>query len=82
MSDVPGPRFRPQTPGVPDHAAPAPPWVARVRKFLVAVAGLLAQVIASGALDGNDDVRVWVQAVLAVLTAAGVYAVPNARAAR
>lgn len=70
------------TPG-PDHAAPPAPWVARARKFLVAAAGLIAQVVASGVLDEPeyDAVRVWVQAGLAVLTAAGVYQVPNAQPA-
>lgn len=67
------------TPG-PDHAAPGPSWGARARKFLVGAAGLAAQVVASGALDDPADtsVRLWVQAGLAVLTAAGIYRVPNA----
>lgn len=72
------------TPG-PDHASPVTnttlaPWVKRAKKFLVGAGGLAAQVIASGALDDAEDtgVRLWVQAGLAVLTAAGIYAVPNA----
>lgn len=71
------------TPG-PDHAAPArplPPWTARARKFLVACVGLAAQVIASGALDEPeyDSLRTWITLGLAVLTAAGIYRVPNAQ---
>ena len=69
------------TPG-PDHAPKPPSWPARARKFLVGAAGLAAQVAASGALDDAEytGVRLWVQAGLAVLTAAGIYGVPNARA--
>lgn len=70
-----------RTPG-PDHAAPAtgPSFTARARKFLVAVLGLVAQVVASGVLDEPqyDTTRTWVTAVLAIATAAGVYRVPNA----
>lgn len=73
------------TPG-PDHSSSSPnttlaPWVKRARKFLVGVAGLAAQVITSGVLDDAEDldVRLWVQAGLAVLTAAGIYRVPNAK---
>lgn len=71
----------PNVPGQPDHAAPPPSWVASARKFLVAVVGLIAQVVASGVLDEPeyDTTRVWVQAILAVATAAGVYQVPNAK---
>ena len=60
---------------------PRPSWPARARKFLVAAAGLAAQVVASGALDDPADsgVRLWVQAGLAVLTAAGIYRVPTAK---
>lgn len=70
-----------QTPGVPDHAAPPPSWVAQARKFLVAAVGLLAQVVTSGVLDSPDydTLRIWVQAALAVAFAAGVYGVRNAR---
>ncbi len=65
----------PQVPGEPDHAAPGTPLHKRVRKALVAVAGFAATLLAAGALD--PDVAPWVQAGLAALTAAGVYAVPN-----
>lgn len=70
------------TPG-PDHAAPVTrsPWVARARKFLVSVAGLLALLATSGLLDSpdQDGLRLWVQVALSVLTAVGVYQTPNAR---
>ncbi len=67
------------TPG-PDHAAPTrrSPIVDRIRKTLVALAGFAATLLAAGVLD--PDVAPWVQAGLAALTAAGVYAVPNAPA--
>lgn len=45
------------------------------RKALVALAGVLAQVIAVGVLDGQA--LHWANVALAVLTAAGVYQVPN-----
>jgi hypothetical protein len=68
---------------MPEHAAPEvrPSWGARARKFLVACAGLVATVIASGALDEPqyDTVRTWTTLVIAVLTAAGIYRVPNAQ---
>lgn len=47
-----------------------------VRKALVAVAGVAAQLIAVGVLHGT--VLHWVQVALGALAAAGVYAVPNA----
>lgn len=49
--------------------------LAEARKALAVVAGIVAQVVALGVLSGTalHDV----QAVLAVLTAVGVYAVPN-----
>ncbi len=69
----------PHVPGRADHAAPTQPFAARARKFLVSVAGLLALLVASGVLNSpeHDSIRFWVQAVLAVLTAAGVYSVKN-----
>ncbi len=76
--------LHPGNDGIPQHAGPAnrslAPWVQRARKFLVGAAGLGAQVVASGVLDDPADtsVRLWVQAGLAVLTAAGIYQVPNA----
>jgi hypothetical protein len=76
--------LHPGNDGIPQHAGAAntslAPWVARARKFLVGAAGLGAQVVASGVLDDAEDagVRLWVQAGLAVLTAAGIYRVPNA----
>jgi hypothetical protein len=66
--------------GIPQHGAPPAPWAARARKFLVGASGLLAQVVAAGIFDGANDqtTRLWVSAALAVLTAAGIYQVPNA----
>lgn len=71
----------PHVPGQPDHGTPPPPFVARARKFLVGAVGLGAQVLASGVLDGAEDagIRLWVQAVLGVATAAGIYQIPNAK---
>lgn len=71
----------PNTSGVADHGTPPAPFVARARKFLVGAAGLAAQVVTSGALDDANDagLRLWVQAALAVATAAGIYQVKNAR---
>ena len=60
--------------------APAakPSFVERARKFLVAAAGVAAMVVATGALE--EDIEIWVNAALGVLTALGVYAAPNKRA--
>ncbi len=67
----------PHVPGRADHAAPTQPFAARARKFLVSAAGVAAMVVATGALE--EDVELWVNAALAVLTAAGVYTTKNAR---
>lgn len=67
----------PQIPGVPDHAAPRPPFAARARKFLVGAAGLAATLVAAGVLD--DQTEAIVTGLLAVATAAGIYATPNAK---
>ena len=60
-------------------AAPVarPSFVERARKFLAAVAGTAAMVVATKALE--EDVEVWVNAGLALLTALGVYQAKNAR---
>jgi len=58
------------------HEAARPPFVLRARKFLVGAAGLVAMVVSSGALHGNPA-ETWLNAVLAVATAAGIYVVPN-----
>jgi hypothetical protein len=50
----------------------------RIRKALVAACGLAATLVAAGVLD--DTTEAIVTGLLAVATAAGVYAVPNARA--
>ena len=65
----------PQTPGVADHGAPKEPLVKRIRKALVGAAGLAATLVAAGVLDDNTEAIV--TGVLAALTAAGIYAVPN-----
>ena len=49
---------------------------ANVRKFALAALGGLAQVAAAGLLP--EQYRPWATVVLAVATALGVYAVPNA----
>jgi hypothetical protein len=66
----------PQTPGVPDHAAPAPTWVARSRKAIAAGCGVVAQAVAAGLLHG--DVKDIAVGLLALATVIGVYQVPNA----
>lgn len=63
----------------PEHAAPAPSFFVRARKFLVAAAGVLAMAVSTGVLEEN--VEIWVNAALAVLTAVGVYAAPNKQSA-
>ena len=53
---------------------------ARARKYLVALMGMAAQLIVAGVIPPPWDSRV--QLALALLTAAGVYQVPNAPAVR
>ena len=67
----------PNTPGVADHAAPVPKGalVARVRKLIVSVVGLAATLLAAGQLDGKAEAIV--SGLVAIATAAGVYAAPN-----
>jgi hypothetical protein len=48
----------------------------KYRKGLIAAAGLLGQLVAAGMIPAPYDK--WAAVVLAALTAAGVYAVPNA----
>lgn len=69
-----------RTPG-PDHAAPTTKGalVAKIRKLIAAVLGLAATLVAAGALD--DTAETIVTGILAAATAAGVYIVPNERAA-
>ena len=54
--------------------------MARIRKFGVAAAGVAAMVVSTGVLEENAEV--WVNAALALATAAGVYAAPNKPAVR
>jgi hypothetical protein len=63
--------------GRADHAAPAPKesLMARFRKAIVAVVGLAATLVSSGALDGKAEAIV--SGLLAIATAAGVYQVKN-----
>lgn len=63
------------TPMSPSPTPSGPSFVARARKFLTAAAGVLAMVVATGVLE--EELEVWVNAVLAVLTALGVYGVRN-----
>lgn len=53
--------------------------VKRIRKAIAAALGLAATLVAAGMLD--DRAETIVTGVLALATAAGVYAVPNERAA-
>lgn len=53
--------------------------VKRIRKTIAAVLGLAATLLAAGALDGAAETIV--TGLLAAATAAGVYTVPNERAA-
>lgn len=52
-----------------------PSFAERARKFLVAAAGVLTMVLATKGLE--EDVEVWVNALLGVITAVLVYMVPN-----
>lgn len=48
--------------------------VSRYAKFIVALCGAVSVAVADGIFDANDGVTI----ALAVLTALGVYRVPNA----
>ncbi|MCZ2837128.1 hypothetical protein [Modestobacter sp. VKM Ac-2985] len=72
---VPSYQIAPQTPGEPDHAAPRPPRLARVRKAIVAGLGFGATLVAAGVLD--DQTEAIVTGVLALATVLGIYRVPN-----
>jgi hypothetical protein len=50
--------------------------LARYAKLWVALSGLAAQAIADGVIDGRP--AWWVSSLIAAITAAGVFAVPNA----
>lgn len=63
------------TPG-PDHAAPTPPLVQRIRKAIVGAVGLAALLVSSGVLDDNTEAIV--NGLIAVATLFGIYQVPNA----
>lgn len=58
-----------------------PPWIehfiVEARKFLVALAGLIAYVLTTGLAHG--DVEHWLTVAFGALTAIGVYAVPNGK---
>lgn len=49
---------------------------AQVRKAAVAAAGIVGQVVAAGVIP--DSYLPWTSILIAVLTAVGVYGVPNA----
>jgi hypothetical protein len=53
--------------------------LSEVRKALVALVAVVAQVVAWGVLSGTA--LTWAQLVIAVAAAAGVYTVPNAKPA-
>ena len=69
----------PQIPGVADHAAPAPPWAARARKFLIGAAGFAAEIVASGLVHGQA--LVYLTAALGIASSFGIYKVANAKPA-
>lgn len=87
---MPTPEQLPPPSGVSEHFWPGlavrlTAWVdrwttpahwARARKYLVALMGVAAQLVAMGLVPSPWDARV--QILLALLTAAGVYATPNA----
>ena len=50
--------------------------LATVRKFAAAIAGALAQAVAAGVLP--EQYAKWAAVAIAIATALGVYAVPNA----
>jgi len=52
--------------------------MSRYRKAAAAAAGVLAQLVAAGAIP--EQWRPWASVVLAVATALGVYAAPNSPA--
>lgn len=52
-----------------------PSFAERARKFIVAAIGVLAMVVTTGVLE--EDIEIWISAVIAIATAAGVYQVPN-----
>ena len=54
-----------------------PSFFEKARKFLVAAAGVVAMVAVTKGLE--EDSEVVVNAILGILTAAGVYATPNRR---
>lgn len=49
--------------------------VKRVAKFLAALAGAAAQLVAAGVVDG--DTQRWLSQLVGILTAAAVFLVPN-----
>jgi hypothetical protein len=50
--------------------------LARYAKFWTALSGLAAQAVADGVIDGRP--AWWVSSVIAAITAAAVFTVPNA----
>lgn len=54
-----------------------PTFAERARKFIVAAVGVLAMVVSTGVLE--EDLEIYVNAVIGVATAFGVYQVKNVR---
>jgi hypothetical protein len=54
--------------------------LAQIRKAIVAGVGVVAEAVSAGLVP--EPAAKWVGIAIAVLTAAGVYAVPNAQAAK
>ena len=61
-----------------DPTRPQSPWTAQARKFLVSVIGFAAAILTAGLVHGQA--ALWLQTVIAIATAAGIYTVPNASA--
>lgn len=68
----------PQTPGIPDHAAPQPPWIARERKWIVGAVALASDAVAAGLVHGQA--LVYLTALIGIAGALGIRQIPNAPA--
>ena len=53
-----------------------PSWFKYAAKFLTAVVGVIALAVTQGLIEGTA--AKWCAVIIAVLTASGVYVVPNA----
>lgn len=62
-----------------DHDAPPTPFVLRAKKAVVAACGAAAMLVSTGLLEEHQEL--WVNALLGLATAAGVYTARNETAA-